>query len=108
MRRSYSYVFLFLANMQPSLYNSPSSHTRLSLDDDQARGKTTRLISMIEMSYEKASRINHMSLVFIGATLILASRALKKDAKTEVFIVGEVYGIALPCLQYTGHLFSLY
>ena len=52
-------------------------------DDDQARAKTTRQISMIEVSYERASRINHMSLGFIDAALILAPTALQRSKREQ-------------------------
>ena len=61
---------------------------------------------MIKVSYERALRINLMSLSFICAVPILAPTVLKKGTDTEVAIVGKVYGIALPCLQYAGHLFT--
>ena len=48
-----------------------------------------------------------MSLGFIGAVPILAPTVLKKGAQEEVTIVGEVYSIALPCLHYASHLFTL-
>ena len=84
-----------------------TSHGTLDDDDNQARGKTTRPISVIKVSYERASRINYMSLGFIGATPILAPTALKMGAEYKVALVGEVFGIALPYLQYAGHLITL-
>ena len=69
---------------------------------------------MIEVSYERALTIYHMSLGFISAAPIMGPTALKKGMEMEVDIVGslllegsEVYGIALPCLYYAGHLFTL-
>ena len=59
---------------------------------------------MIEVSYERASRINHTSLGFICVVPILAPTALKKGAVTEVAKVG----VPLPCLQYARHLFNFY
>ena len=48
-----------------------------------------------------------MSLGFISAAPILEPTVLKKGTEMIVGLIGEVYGITLPCLQYAGHLFSL-